>query len=78
MNNERIAKNCVCCFNTQLVSSPAVLMPFVADRAFGWKPIKIEESWGLKTINNGYAYSICNTLYCSNCNFIFLDIYYIL
>jgi len=74
MNNERIAKNCVCCSSTKLVSSPAVLMPFVADRAFGWKPIKIEENWGLKTIDNGYAYSICNTLYCSNCNFIFLDI----
>ena len=34
----------------------------------------IDETWELKTIRNGNAYSICNSLYCSNCEHLFLDI----
>jgi SAM-dependent methyltransferase len=49
-------------------------MPFVADRAFGWKPVEITDSWGLKTIKNGMAYSLCNTVICRNCDHLFLDI----
>jgi hypothetical protein len=49
-------------------------MPFIADRIFGWKPVLIDESWGLHSIANGHAYSICNTLSCINCGLIFLDI----
>ena len=48
-------------------------MPFVAHRIFGWKPIEIDESWGLKTIKHGMGYSICNSLCCSNCGLLFLD-----
>lgn len=70
----RIATQCVCCGSKTLKSSPAVLMPFVAHRTFGWEPVTIDESWGLSTIRNGHAYSICKSLYCSDCGFLFLDI----
>ena len=59
---ERIARHCVCCASPHLLASPAVLMPFVAHRTFGWEPVVIDESWGLQTIPSGRAYSICNTL----------------
>jgi hypothetical protein len=72
--HERIATECVCCKSKYLKKSPAILMPFIADRVFGWKPVEIDDSWGLKTIKNGNAYSICNSLYCINCGFLFLDI----
>jgi len=49
-------------------------MPFVAHRVFGYEPFKIESSFGLKDIKNGYAYSVCNSLVCTNCQFLFLDI----
>lgn len=49
-------------------------MPFIAHRAFGWKPVVIDKSWGLKTVKNGMAYSICNSFLCLNCFHLFLDI----
>jgi len=49
-------------------------MPFVAHRAFGWEPVTIDESWGLLTIKKGHAYSICKSLHCCYCGFLFLDI----
>jgi hypothetical protein len=70
---ERIASKCVCCNSDELTSSPAILMPFIADRVFGWKPVIIDESWGLKSIKIGSAYSICNSLQCSQCGLLFLD-----
>ena len=54
--------------------SPAILMPFIAARTFGWHSVVIDDSWGLKTIKNGMAYSICNSLACRECNHLFLDI----
>lgn len=74
LKKERISTQCVCCGSHNLKSSPAVLMPFVSHRAFGWSPVVIDESWGLKTIKSGNAYSICKTLMCVNCDFLFLDI----
>lgn len=74
IKKSRIADSCLCCGSRDISSSPAVLMPFIADRVFNWKPIKIDDSWGLSTINNGYAYSICNTLSCDTCDFLFCDI----
>ncbi|WP_346323888.1 class I SAM-dependent methyltransferase [Emcibacter sp. SYSU 3D8] len=49
-------------------------MPFVAHRVFGWVPVEIDDSWGLRTIPNGHAYSICNSLCCEECGMLFLDI----
>ena len=74
MRQERIATSCPCCGGSNLSKSLAILMPFVAHRVFGYKPFKIESSFGLKDIKNGYAYSVCNSLVCRNCQFLFLDI----
>jgi hypothetical protein len=74
LKRTHIAKQCVCCGSEQLNKSPAILMPFVAHRALGWQPVEIDDSWGLNTINNGHAYSICNSLSCAECGFLFLDI----
>ena len=74
MRNERIATRCVCCGSETLDSSPAVLMPFVAHRVFGWTPVTIDESWGLDTIPSGRAFSICKSMYCRVCGHLFLDI----
>lgn len=70
---QRIATSCVCCGSPKLSRSPAILMPFVAARIFDWYPVEIDESWGLKTIQCGNAYSICNSLLCQDCNLLFLD-----
>jgi hypothetical protein len=74
MKDELIATACVCCGCSSIAKSPAVLMPFVADRAFGWAPVNIDSSWGLQTIPEGRAYSLCNSLFCRDCGLIFLDI----
>jgi hypothetical protein len=57
---ERVASQCVCCGSNRLLSSPSVLMPFVAHRIFNWRPVQISDEWGLNTIKKGFAYSICN------------------
>jgi len=74
VRRERVASQCVCCGSENIVSSPAVLMPFVADRVFGWKPVVIDDSWGLRTIRNGNAYTICKSLRCVDCDHLFCDI----
>jgi hypothetical protein len=70
---ERISTECVCCAHKDLKSSPAILMPFLAHRIFGWETVVIDETWGLNTIKNGHAYSICKSMYCEDCGFLFLD-----
>lgn len=57
-----------------MASAPAILMPFVAHRAFGWQPALIDESWGLRSIPSGIAYSVCRTLECRHCDLLFCDI----
>ena len=69
-----IADNCICCGSTRLSIAPAILMPFVAFRIFGWRPQKITKSWNLRDIENGKIYSICNSLFFLKCNLLFLDI----
>ncbi|MFI0347946.1 MAG: class I SAM-dependent methyltransferase, partial [Chthoniobacterales bacterium] len=71
---ERVATQCVCCGSNLLKKSPAILMPFIADRVFGWQPLEINDSWGLKTIKNGTSYAPCNSTLCTECGFLFLDI----
>ena len=73
-DSERIASSCVCCGSLSLYKSPAVLMPFISHRVFSWQPVAIDESWGLRTIRSGNAYSICNSLRCGECGLLFLDI----
>ena len=73
MGHERIATECICCANNQLQKSPAILMPFVAHRVFGWAPVKIDASWGLRTITDGMAYTLCQSLFCEQCQCLFLE-----
>jgi len=74
LNKPRIAEFCVVCESAHLIKSPAILMPFVADRVFDWKPVVVDAEWGLRTISPGMAYSICNSLLCGRCKHLFLDI----
>lgn len=36
-------------------------------------PVEITPAWGLRDIRPGYAYSICNTIFCPQCESIFCD-----
>jgi hypothetical protein len=69
-----IAAACPCCTGTELHRSPAVLMPLVANRAFGWTPVEITPAWGFRHLKTGMAYALCNTMQCQACGLLFLDI----
>jgi len=69
-----IATECPCCLSKKLDRSPSILSPFLANRVFGWEPVDIDESWGLRDIKNGTAYPLCSSIQCQNCGFLFLDI----
>jgi hypothetical protein len=49
-------------------------MPFVAKRAFEWEPVIIRADWGLRDVPAGIAYPLCNSVRCTNCGLLFLDI----
>jgi len=68
------SEQCLCCDSRDIKSSPAVLMPFVAHRIFGYEPIEIDATWELQTIKNGVLYTRVNSLCCQNCGFLFLDL----
>ncbi len=70
---EFIASRCICCGSNRLQRSPAVLMPFVAKRVFGHEPVEITEQWGLRDLNKGMAYTLCNSVQCQDCGVLFLD-----
>lgn len=74
LSKERIATKCICCGGKHLSASPAIIMPFVSDRALGWKPTHIDESWGLRSIRSGMAYALCNSLLCNECDLVFMDV----
>lgn len=74
LRHERIATQCVCCGSEDLAATPAILMPFVAHRVFGWTPVTIDASWGLRTVPQGHAMAICKTLSCRDCGHLFCDI----
>ncbi len=69
----KLAKRCVACDGDRLGHVPAVLMPFIADRIFGWRPTEISPEWGLRDIRAGNACSICKTMMCEDCGMLFLD-----
>lgn len=72
--DERIAARCICCGSDELKKSPAILMPFIAKRVFGWEPVEITVDWGLRDIKSGMAYPLCNSVQCAGCGALFLDI----
>lgn len=73
MAKDRIARQCICCTSPELDRSPAVLMPFVAQRVFGHEPVQITEEWGLRDLQLGMAYTLCASLQCQQCGALFLD-----
>lgn len=73
MNEERIARSCICCGQNRLGKSPAILMPFVAHRVFDQTPVRIEAEWGLRDLQSGMAYTLCSSLQCQHCGTLFLD-----
>ena len=48
-------------------------MPFVAKRVFDHEPVAITPAWGMRDLKLGMAYSLCNSIQCSNCGVLFLD-----
>ncbi len=70
----KISRSCPICEGKNLQKKSAVLMPFIADRVFDWKPMEISDSLGFKTLNSGTSYSVCNSCFCENCSFLFSDI----
>lgn len=73
VSRELIARHCICCGGERLNRSPAVLMPFVAQRVFGHEPVEITAEWGLRDLRQGMAYTLCNSLQCQDCGALFLD-----
>lgn len=73
VTREPIATSCICCASQDLDRSPAVLMPFVAYRVFGHQPVEITPEWGLRDLQQGMAYTLCNSLQCQECGVLFLD-----
>jgi hypothetical protein len=73
VSRELIARHCICCDGDRLSRSPAVLMPFVAQRVFGHEPVEITAEWGLRDLRKGMAYTLCNSLQCQECGVLFLD-----
>lgn len=69
-----IATHCACCGGAELEKSPAVLMPFVAKRVFDWDLVEITADWGLRDLQCGHAYAVCNSLHCRECGLLFLDL----
>lgn len=69
----RLATRCICCETQALDRQPAVLMPFVAERALGWQACEITADWGLRSIPTGWAQPLCASLHCPDCGCLFLD-----
>lgn len=68
-----IAQHCICCLGPRLDKSAAVLMPFVAKRVFDHEPVQITADWGLRDLQPGMAYTLCNSVQCQDCGALFLD-----
>ncbi len=69
----KLAKRCIACDGPRLKTAPAVLMPFIAYRVFGWIPTEITPEWGLRDLPAGMACSVCNSMMCDDCGMLFLD-----
>lgn len=69
----KVSNKCISCGNKNIHKKSAILMPFIAERIFNWKPFEITSSHNLKTINDGNAYSIVNSCFCDICNLLYLD-----
>lgn len=68
-----IATRCIACDAGELQRQPAVLMPFVAERALLWQACEITPAWGLRSVPSGHALALCMSLHCPHCGMLFLD-----
>ena len=62
------------CGSEKISKSPAILMPFIADRVFDWGPVEVSKEWGLESIKSGIAHCRVNSIGCGDCSTIFLDL----
>jgi len=69
----KLAKHCLCCGSDNIRKTPAILMPFISKRIFGYDYTCIDESWNLYNIDNTKALMLCQSLQCCNCEFLFCD-----
>ncbi|NNM74531.1 class I SAM-dependent methyltransferase [Enterovirga aerilata] len=48
-------------------------MPFLAYRVFGWESVEITPDWNMRDLPLGRTQAMCNTLACTSCGLLFLD-----
>ena len=65
---------CPVCGSSKLSKTPAVVMPFISYRIFGWKPLVISDESGMRSLENGSSYQLCATTYCEECTLVFCDV----
>ena len=66
-------EECICCGSRDLEFATALWMPFVSHRAMNLAPMKIDRSFGLRTVPDGTAFSLCKSLMCHDCGHLFAD-----
>lgn len=69
-----VTNNCPVCGSSNLAKTPAVIMPFISHRIFGWKPLEISDQSGLRSLDNGTSYQLCATTFCESCTLVFCDV----
>lgn len=69
-----ISNRCPICESAKLVKTPALVMPFISYRIFGWKPLEISDESGMRSLQNSTSYQLCATTYCEECTLIFCDV----
>ena len=67
------SESCICCGNSDLIASSAIVMPFISYRVFGHEAFSVDETWKMRDLAPGQAYQIAKTIECACCNAIFLD-----
>jgi hypothetical protein len=66
--------HCICCGESNLLSHPAILSPFVAERTMGWSSCIVNAESELREVPLGVHYPVCKTMKCPSCGTIFSDI----
>lgn len=66
-------KSCLCCNSKNVSKSPAIIMPFITHRIFGYEITSIDNSWNLHNFPTGICLSQCFSSQCQDCGFLFLD-----
>ena len=70
----KVIDKCPICDCEDLEKSPAVVMPFITYRIFGWTPKKITPECQLHSLECGSSYQICSSTLCHKCQLLFSDL----